>query len=334
MRTIVRRLPDEFVERFRRLVPSSRVDALLNTFSITRPTTFRVNTLRAEPRAIREQLTEAGIRLQHVPWYDEAFIVLNADDRRVGELPAYESGAIYVQGLSSMLPPLVLQPQPGETVLDLTAAPGSKTSQLAALMQNRGTLIANDNNRVRLFKLHATVERQGATCVEVTGFYGETVWRRYGERFDRVLLDAPCSAEGRFSVHEPKSYHYWKPKKIQEMARKQKKLLYSAIHALKPGGTLVYSTCTFAPEENETVLDWALGKFGGAVELVPVELMSGRPMPPHMTGMGQWNGHAFHPSVRAAVRVLPSEMVEGFFIAKLVKRKSTAADGSGEDETS
>lgn len=215
-----------------------------------------------------------------------------------------------------MLPALVLAPQPGETVLDLTAAPGSKTTQIACLMRGQGRMIANDNNRIRFFKLKANVEAQGASNVELSLRAGEVLGRTHPGVFDRVLVDAPCSAEGRFQVREPASLRYWKPRKVQEMARKQRRLLASGLAAVKPGGVLVYSTCTFAPEENEGMVDWALSKFGAAVMLEPIALE----LPNRMPGLTRWEGKVFDPSVARTARILPTPDMEGFFLARFRKR--------------
>ncbi len=207
---------------------------------------------------------------------------------------------------------------------DCPAAPGSKTTQMACPMKGVGRIVANDNNRVRFFILKANVEGQGVPNVELSLQYGEAFGRKQPQRFDRVLLDAPCSAEGRFLVCDPKSFRFWKVPKVREMARKQKKLLFSAVGALKPGGILVYSTCTYAPEENEEVLSWALEKFGSALELEPVQLSVRNQMP----GLSGWEGKAFHPSLRRAVRILPNDRMEGFFVARVRKRESTPIPAS------
>lgn len=317
-RSAAHTLPPQFLERLSAIYPPRLVETILPMFSLERPTTFRINTLLADRYDVRRALHEEGFRSEAVPWCAEAFILRNRTGRELTETAAYRAGHIYVQGLSSMLPPLMLAPQSGMTVLDLTAAPGSKTTQMAALMQNQGQITANDNNKPRFFRLLANVQMQAATCVECIQTYGETVWRRYGEAFDAVLLDAPCSAEGRFQTDEPSTYRYWKPRKVTEMMRKQKRLLYSAIRALKPGGTLVYSTCTFAPEENEAVVSWAATKFADAVELEPCR----PPVTNILLPLTSWKEKAFVPAIRHAVRVMPTATMDAFFIAKLRKHSS------------
>jgi 16S rRNA C967 or C1407 C5-methylase (RsmB/RsmF family) len=227
-----------------------------------------------------------------------------------------------VQNLSSQLPPALLGPEPGERVLDLCAAPGSKTGQIAALMENEGEIAAVEKVRPRFFRLRDNLDQQGATAVRTFLRDGQGVWKHRPEHFDRVLVDAPCSTEGRFDTEDPDSTAFWHEGKAREMARKQGKLLWSGIQALRPGGTLVYATCTFAPEENEAVVDRALRTFGEAVEVVPLDLG----LPNARPGREGWGKRTFDPQVRGTARVLPTAEWEAFYVAKLVKRASTLPD--------
>ena len=224
------------------------------------------------------------------------------------------------------MPVHVLGPRPGERVLDLCAAPGSKTGQIAAAMANDGEVVAVEKVRERFFKLRANVAAQGATVVRPRLGSGTAVAHTDPEAFDRVLLDAPCSTEGRFRSDVPATTAYWSPRKVKEMRAKQGRLLYAAVQALRPGGTLVYSTCTFAPEENEGALTKMLKTFGGRVEVVPVEGLGDGPAggPLVREGLGEWDGRAFHPDVRHARRVLPDGRFEAFFVARIVKHETTA----------
>jgi 16S rRNA (cytosine1407-C5)-methyltransferase len=253
--------------------------------------------------------------LQTVPWYEAVFILKNLSLKELSQSALYQEGKIYLQGLSSMLPALVLAPKPGEKVLDLTAAPGSKTTQMASLMQNQGEIVAVEKVKPRFFKLKKNLELQGATCVKPILSDAERIWRRFGEYFDKVLLDAPCSSEAGFLISKPKTYAYWKKRKIAEMAHKQRRLLFSAVKALKLGGMLVYSTCTYAPEENEMNLEWLLEKFSAQMQMEEIELHLENFSPV----LSKWQKTDFSPSLRKAVRVLPSQGMEGFFLAKLRK---------------
>jgi 16S rRNA (cytosine1407-C5)-methyltransferase len=316
-----------------------------------------VNSIKArEHESIKAVLEEAGFKVRQVPWYKDAFVLLNKSKRELTETSLYKEGKIYIQSLASMVPPLVLGPLPGERVLDLTAAPGSKTSQIAMMMDMTGELHANDNNKVRFFKLKHNMEllgviesssRSDASAPEVFdeiegesegGEVADDVREEYGgdkkfctlhlgdgshfcgehrDYFDKILVDVPCSAEARFVNGEPKSYGYWSEKKIKEMAYKQRKLLFSAWVALRPGGTLVYSTCTFAPEENEVQVSKLVERFPDEVEMLDCTIDGLKVLKP----LRQWKEKPTHPAVQKAARILPTAEIEGFFVAKLRKKK-------------
>lgn len=153
-------IPEKFLERLAQIVGPSFLAQIKQTF-VERPTSFRVNTLKGKKDEVIEVLNQNGFKFERVLWYKDAFILLNKSKRELTDLDIYQEGKIYIQSLASMIPPLVLDPQPGEKVLDLTAAPGSKTSQIAALMEGKGELVANDNNKIRFFKLKHNMEILG-----------------------------------------------------------------------------------------------------------------------------------------------------------------------------
>ena len=308
-------LPKDFLDRLASIIPQEYWLQVRNSFEKIKPVTFRVNRLKAQPESVMNELQGQGFSLQPVAWNQEAFILKQGTQRELQDTPAYREGRIYLQELSSMVPVLLLDPQPGETVLDMAAAPGSKTTQIAALMQNRGKLFANDPSRSRFFKLKANLEAQGVQNAVLSQKPGEKFSRSHPEFFDLILLDTPCSGEGRFHRAEPESFCEWKLSKIKSLVPRQKMLFYSAFQALKPGGVLVYSTCTFAPEENEGILDWALEKFGDRLSIEEIKL----PFSNQMSGLAGWKKKIYPPEVRNAVRILPDEMMEGFFVAKIKK---------------
>lgn len=308
-------MPELFLQRLSRLVPPERVEECVRAFYEPPVVGARVNTLLAEREEVFGGLREAGFALHVVPWYPDAFW-LPPEQREALLASEWVQGAqVYVQNLSSMVPPLVLAPQPGEQVLDLCAAPGGKTLQLAACLRGEGELVAVEAVRARFFHLRANLQRHGAGWVRTVQAEGEWLWKRWQGRFDAVLLDAPCSSEGRFRAEDPATYRYWSLKKIADMVRKQKSLLYSALQCLKPGGRCVYCTCTLAPEENEGIIAHALKKFGEAVEVLPLPLEVEGMVP----ALGEWEGRAFPEAVRHARRVLPSAHQEAFFLCLLRK---------------
>ncbi|HAZ28828.1 MAG TPA: hypothetical protein DCY48_03595 [Candidatus Magasanikbacteria bacterium] len=322
--------PDEFSNRLSSVFGASRVGGVLATL-IEKPTTFRWNPLKGLSRSdVADGLRGLGFHLRPVPWYPDAWILENKSKRDLVENELYTDGHIYVQSLASMVPPLVLDPKPGERVLDLTAAPGSKTSQIAALMRQEGELVANDNNKPRFFKLKHNLEHLGVLReapgwrVELRLEHGTKLCQEYPAYFDKILLDAPCSAEARFIAADPKTYGFWKERKIKEMAYKQRQLLFAAWSALKPGGTLVYSTCTFAPEENECQISRLLERHKKDASLLDISLSGhGLKRGPVTT---IWKEKSLHPDIQQCFRVEPAKEIEGFFMAKLQKQNDTTEE--------
>jgi tRNA (cytosine49-C5)-methyltransferase len=311
-------LPKAFLERLPQIIPADRMDSVIHSLSARRPTTFRVNTLKTNRDELMAKLIALDLQVEQVAWYPDGYILRNKSKQALIETPMYVNGELYVQSLSSMIPPLVLQPQPGEKICDLAAAPGSKTTQMAAMMSNQGEIVANDRSKIRLFKLVANLKLQGVSNVRTSLADGESLWKRFPEYFDKTLVDAPCSLEGRFNAHDPKSYAGWSVRKVQMLSVIQTHLLRSAISATKPGGAIVYATCTMSPEENEKVIDWILGKEQGVVQIEPVDL----PFADVQHGLAQWGRNEFSPDVAQTVRILPTSTMEGFYLAKLRKLRS------------
>ncbi len=229
---------------------------------------LRVNTLKSTVEAVRAWGERKGWALTPVPWCPEAFFV-DREDRSValGKDLLHLLGHVYMQEAASMLPVALLDPQPGECVLDMSAAPGSKTTQIAARMAGTGVIVANDVQEKRLWTLKNSLQRSGATDVIVTKKVGQWFARHMTERFDRVLCDAPCTAQGTVRK-DSDALEYCGIDNIGKMARLQRELLESAIDACKTGGIIVYSTCTLTPEENEEVVASLLRKFQGQLQVV------------------------------------------------------------------
>ena len=186
-------LPNDFLERVSTLYPLSLHPNILSTFSAKRPIAFRVNTLLTDRESVLDEIRKAGIVLRDVEWYQDAFVTDSFDAKALTSLPLYKEGKIYIQNLSSMIPPLVMDIKKGDTILDLCAAPGSKTSQIATFLSGTGELVACDKSRDRLFKLQANLKQQGVTEVKLVLKPGEIVWKWYPEYFDAVLVDVPAT---------------------------------------------------------------------------------------------------------------------------------------------
>lgn len=210
---------------------------------------LRVNTLKLSPQ---DFLARSPFPLEPVPWCPEGFVVSDPA-ARPGTHPYHEAGLYYLQDPSAMAAGVLLDPQPGEWVLDLCAAPGGKTTHLAARMGNEGVLVANEIHPRRVLALAKNLDRLGVTCALVLNESPERLAARWEGLFDRVLVDAPCSGEAMFA-REPDAVRYWSPKAVEGCARRQRAILEDAAPLVRPGGFLLYATCTFAPEENEGVV--------------------------------------------------------------------------------
>ena len=306
---VKRKLPKDFVESLYENYTPLSVDKILSGMSGNRSTTLRVNTLKYSIQDLMKELKSNNIKFERVPWFKDALIIKNKKEKDIQNLEIYDKGYIYLQSLPSMIPPLVLDPKDGEKVLDMTAAPGSKTTEMAMLMSNKGKILANELDKLRCERLKYNVNMQGAEIVEVINQRGERLGNLYPNNFDKVLLDAPCSGEGRFLANDVKTYRNWSKKSVIQLAKLQKKLFRSAYDALKPGGIMVYSTCTLNKEENEDVLEWAIDNLNLKIIDIKIEIKEG------ISAFTEERDI----SIGKAIRILPSKDMEGFFVAKLKK---------------
>jgi len=244
-------------------------------------------------------------------------LLIDLEPGELGRALEHQLGYYYVQELSSMLPVLALEPRPEETILDLCASPGSKTTQIASSMKNTGAIIANEVSLARIKILASNLERCGVTNTIITKKEGSALCLRLEKSnlsFDKILVDAPCSGEGTLrSSH--KTYLMWNIKTIKALPRIQKSLLRSAIDILKIGGTIIYSTCTHAPEENEEVVSNILNEFGNSIKLEEIKL----PIKPR-EGITNWEDKTYNSQVKKCARIYPQDNnTEGFFLAKIKK---------------
>ena len=272
---------------------------------VRRVVTLRVNTLRSDLAEVTAALDAASIAWQPVPWYADALILPEAREEAVRALPLYEQGGVYLQSLSSMIPPLLLEPKRGETILDMAAAPGGKTTQMAALSGNGALITACEKNAIRADRLQFNLDRQGAKRVSVM----RTDARQLDDlfRFDKVLLDAPCSGSGTVIIAEDEPQRRMTPDWLRKTASTQKAMLQKALRLLSPGHEMVYSTCSVLRMENEDVLKAVLP--GAKAEIVPIE----HEMLNHLPTLAT--------TVPGTLCVCPDALHEGFFAAKIRKIK-------------
>ena len=295
------------LERYAPLVEDT--DAFFAACERPLPSVVRVNTIKTNPERARRALEDEGIAYEPVEWHDQ---LLRLPEASPGTNWPYFHGWLHGQEEVSAVPALALDPQPGESIWDSCAAPGSKTTQLSAMMDDRGVVVGNDNNLGRLSSLRHNAERLGVTNIVVTKQDGRNFSLKpfdFGE-FDRAIVDAPCSCEGTIRKN-PTTLEEWTLEHVHSVAAVQKGILSRAVQATKPGGTVVYSTCTFAPEENEAVVDHVLETEDCEVVDFDCPLDS-------VSGVTEWEGDSYDSSVTNTHRIYPHlNDTGGFYCAKL-----------------
>lgn len=271
----------------------------------------RVNTLKISIDECKKRLNEKGWGLVQIPWCKEGFWIEHDEGRRdIGNTEEHALGYIYVQEAASMLPPIALDPKPGELVLDMCASPGSKSSQMAAMMEGTGLLVCNDYKGLRVMPLAINLQRIGTTNAIVTIMGGQRIKNLL---FDKILVDAPCSGTGTIRK-SLKTLRMWNENVVKRLASTQKQLIEQAFSLLKPGGVMVYSTCTLEPEEDEGIVSFLLEKYENAKTL-PINIDIKR-----RETMTEFDGKIFHEGVKNALKIWPQDNdTEGFFVCLIQK---------------
>lgn len=275
---------------------------------VKRAVTLRANTLKASRAEVAAELDRAHIAWRPVSWYADAFVIDQVREDAIRALAVYDEGQLYLQSLSSMIPALVLNAQPGEDVCDMCAAPGGKTSQISALSGGKALITACEMHAPRAERLEYNMRKLGAPNVVTL----RTDARRLDDffSFDRILLDAPCSGSGTLHVNDPKMPQRFTPKLVDKSRKAQRALLEKALSLLKPGGTLVYSTCSVLSCENEDIVNEALRKArNGSFKLKPVQLPNAEELP------------SLPSTLEGCLTLCPTDLYEGFFVARIIREQ-------------
>jgi len=300
----------KFIERYSKLTDWERFKECSLSF-LRR--SIRVNTLKISTEKLKIRLEKNWV-LEQIPWCEEGFWIEHAKKERrdIGNLIEHSLGYFYIQEAASMMPPLVLEPKPNDVVLDIAASPGSKTTQIAQYMQNNGILIANDYTIERMKPLSINLQRCGISNCIITLMEGQW-FKKSGIEFDRILVDAPCSGTGTIRK-SLKTIGIWNPDMVKRLSITQKQLIETGFNLLKQDGTLVYSTCSLEPEENEGVVDFLLKKFENA-QLQEIKMKIKRSSP-----IISFENKNYNNEIKKCLRIWPQDNdTEGFFVAKIKK---------------
>lgn len=300
---MISNIPDFLYQKLLKQYGEDITNKIVKGYFTKRKVSFRVNTLKSDVNEIEKALNTANIEFEKVEWSREAFIIKDMDEISIRELSIYEEGKIYLQSLSSMLPAIILEPKADENILDMTAAPGGKTTQIASISQNKALITACEKNKIRAERLKYNVEKQGANRVNVLIEDARNLDSYFS--FDKILLDAPCSGSGTFDIKNEKLERTFTEELINRSVKTQYELLKKAISILKIGHEMVYSTCSILEEENENNIEKILRNQN--IEIVPIN-------------EDFFEGATLLPSkIKGTIVVAPNELYEGFFIAKLRK---------------
>ena len=274
---------------------------IIEGYQTKRKTTLRINTIKSNIEEIKKELEKEKIEYEKIKWSKEALIIKNADEKTIQEMEIYKNGKIYLQSLSSMLPPIILEPKEGTDILDMAAAPGGKTTQISAITNNKAHITACEKNKIRAERLKYNVDKQGATCVFIMPKDSRFIDDFFS--FDQILLDAPCSGSGTLDYNDANVEKYFTEQLIERSSKTQKTLLSKAIKLLKPGHEMIYSTCSILDCENEDVVASVIKN--GNIEIVPINFEGMEELP------------ILPAKIPGTLCVKPTELYEGFFVAKI-----------------
>lgn len=306
-----RTLPAFVVERVEESYDGADAARILDGLraAADRPVTLRANTLKTDAERIGQALDDAGIAHTRVPWYPDAFVLENACERDVWSLDIYRDGEVYLQSLSSMLPPLALTPHTGVDILDMCAAPGGKTSQMAALADGAARITACELNGPRAEKLEYNLAKLGAKNIQVMRCDARKLDTFFS--FDQILLDAPCTGSGTVRGDDGKAARRITRQLLDKVTRSQRALIDRALTVLKPGGTLVYSTCSILPAENEDIVAAALKRHRDCV-IEPIAIAN--------DSAGELAIPYLPNQLEGTLTVCPTREFEGFYMARIKRR--------------
>ena len=296
-------IPEFLLELLLKQYGKNTTKSILKGYSNNRPITLRANTLKTSINYIKNTLNTLNISFKIVPWYTDALILENTSEEQIKNLDIYKEGFIYLQNLSSMIPPIILNPQENENILDMAAAPGGKTTQMLALSQNKAFITACEKNKIRAERLKYNINKQNANRVNVMTKDSRNLDDFFS--FDKILLDAPCSGSGTINLSNNNLEKIFTKDLINRSTKFQHQLLTKAVKLIKPGHEIIYSTCSILSVENENIVQDFINS--NKLQIIPID----KNVFPDI--------HLLPTSIAGTLCIAPSELYEGFFVAKLKK---------------
>ena len=290
----------ELKERILKDYTEEEYNRIVEGYNSNRPVTIRINNLKSTKETVLKELESNSISYEEVSWYSNALILKNINEETIRELSIYKEGYIYLQSLSSQLPPLFLNPEVNDQILDMTAAPGGKTTEIAALTDNNVMITATEKNKQRYERLKYNIEKQGvkkATVIQKDARFLDDFFS-----FDKILLDAPCSGSGTLTKETINNFSI---ELLERINKTQEELLEKALKLIKKDGYIIYSTCSILKEENEQLLQKFIKQ--NKIEIIPLDLTNYNDLPKLPT------------TLEGTLCVCPNELYEGFFVAKIKK---------------
>lgn len=290
-------IPEFLINKIKEQYPND-YEKIIDGYNQKRVSSLRINTIKTNKEEIINVLKENNINYEEISWYKDALVI--EDINKIKELDMYKDGKIYFQSLSSMIPPLVVDPKSNELILDMTAAPGGKTTEMAALSNNTAMITATEKNKIRSDRLKYNIEKQGAKKISVINTDARNLDEYF--KFDKILLDAPCSGSGTLQINEDINIT---EDLVNRSINFQTELIKEAIKHLNKNGELIYSTCSILKEENEKILEQVLSD--NTLKLIPI------------TELDTTNIPLLPSNYKEVITVCPSTYYEGFFVAKITK---------------
>jgi len=292
-------IPDFLISMLKEDYEENIVKNIIKGFKI-RKTTLRINTIKSNTDEIKAILDKENIKYKNVSFYENALIIENKNEEDLRKLDIYKEGKIYLQSLSSMLPPIILEPKESERILDMAAAPGGKTCEIACLTNNNSYITAIEKNKIRADRLKYNLDIQDVKKCTVLNIDATKMDDLFS--FDKILLDTPCSGSGTLNENNINNF---KKELVTKITKTQEELLTKALKLLKPNSTMIYSTCSILKSENEKIINKVLNNFNATIIPIDKDKFKDIPLLPV--------------TIEGTICVSPNELYEGFFIAKIKK---------------